>query len=159
MLSPHLGMEFAPHVLEGEALSVGPPVKFPLLLMRLNFKQNAARKGIAPLWLLICSDMGKTLRRGAAVPKTLSPGKRLGDYIWLMSLNCLLLLICQWSVRGLPGVMKLGQWKSLWRSYLGFIFIEVHSKNTLKSCWLSKDIYVLLYLVFEYLSYPLQFWN
>ena len=74
-------MESAPHVLEGEALSVGPPAKFPLLLIRLNFKQNAARNGIAPLRLLICSDMGKTLKRGTAVPKTLSPGKCLGDYI------------------------------------------------------------------------------
>ena len=81
MLALHVGMESAPHVLEGEALSVGPPVKSPPLLMRLNLRQSAARKGIAPLWLLICSDMGKTLRGRAAVPKTLPPGKRLGDYI------------------------------------------------------------------------------
>ena len=69
MLVPHLGMESVPHVLEGEALSVGPPAKAPPLLMRLNLRQNAARKGIAPLWLLICSDMGKILWGRQLSPK------------------------------------------------------------------------------------------
>lgn len=77
-----------------------------------------------------------------------------------MSLDCLSLpIFCIPSEKLTSGNEVLSVKVSSGRDYLGLIFIAVGSKNMLKSCYQSKDICVVLYPIFAYLNYPLQFYH